>query len=130
MKSRLAEILGVEEDQEFLYKYGKYRIHNGLRQHWNSGGWYISGNECGLVEIINHPEKINRLPRWTEQDVEDAKAIKRVFKNAYEAERSADSRAVFIRSTQNWIDSVAEYLLPSLEINEKVKLDEIIGGAE
>ena len=130
MKSRLAEILGVEEDQEWTFEYGKYRIHDGMREFDVRGEWKLGNSEIVLANIIKHPEKIKRLPRWTEQDVEDAKAIKRVFKNAYEAERSADHRAVFIRSTQNWIDSVDEYLLPSLKPGEKATLDEIIGGAK
>lgn len=71
-KPRLAEVLGVEEDEEWAYPglAGKYRIHKGTREELNKVGsselWVSCHNEAELTKIINHPESIIRLPRLTE----------------------------------------------------------------
>ena len=71
-----------------------------------------------------------RKPRWTEQEVEDAKAVKRVFgrdgaiKRCSKALTNPYSNLVFDHLYIN------EDLFPSLRPGESVKLEEIIGGAE
>ena len=101
-KPRLAEILGVEEDEKWDYPglYGPYRIHNGIREALSSSGtWYNCGNEESLTEIINHPEKIIRSPRLTEAELAICKAVgaKWVSKNKYGARRVTlwDAKPIF-----------------------------------
>ena len=80
------------------------------------------------------PEK----PRWTEQEVEDAKTIKRMF---------GDGNFTHIRKNEDgicemmdgpgddpnvgwWSIGMEEGMFPSLRPGETVTLDEIIGGAD
>ena len=131
--SRLAEIFGVKEDEEFKYEYQgfgfeceKYRIHNGKRQYF-SDGWYDASSEMKLTEMIAHPERIQRLPRWTEQDVEDAKAAKRiVLANPYFVRRDSDNNILILSPSESFITVLKESCFPSLKIGEKATLDEII----
>lgn len=132
-KSKLAEILGVEEDEEFKYEWQvfglegeKYRIHNGKRQYF-SDGWYDASAEVTLTEMIAHPEKIQRLPRWTEKDVEDAEATKRiVLANPYFVRRDSDNNIFILSPSESCITVLKESCFPSLKIGEKATLDEII----
>lgn len=59
-KSRLAEILGVEEDERWQYKGSLYRIHNGRREDWSNPGnyWRATCAEGELTDLINCPENI------------------------------------------------------------------------
>lgn len=128
--SRLTEILGVEEDQEYEFSGTMYRIHNGRRQYF-SGGWWDSNIESVLVAMINHPEKINRLRRWTEQDVEDAKSVKRLIPgNPYIVNRNCDGVIIVSASGGSWEFRLNGNSFPSLKPGEGEMLDEIIGGAE
>lgn len=71
-KSKLAEILGVEEDEEFTIKgeCATYRIHNGKREcKHNVDGWYTCGFEKELIELINDPSLIQKKPRFTDEEM-------------------------------------------------------------
>ena len=66
------------------------------------------------------PEK----PRFTQQEVEDAKAVRRVLGHEYRLERTPEGTISFgglILSTQ---------LFPSIQPGQSCALDDIIGGAE
>ena len=69
-------------------------------------------------------------PRWTEQEVEDAKVVRRVFgrdgtiKRHSKAMTEPYSNLVFDHLYIN------EDLFPSIKPGQSVTLDEIIGGAE
>ena len=66
------------------------------------------------------PEK----PRFTQQEVEDAKAVRRVLGHEYRLERTPEGTISFgglILSTQ---------LFPSIQPGQSYALDDIIGGAE
>lgn len=69
-------------------------------------------------------------PRFTEQEVEDAKTIKRVFGRDGTIKRY--SKAVTEPYSTLTFDHlyISENLFPSLHPDESVTLDEIIGGAE
>lgn len=75
--SKLNEILGVEEGQEFTFKseltpYFKYKIEKGRRYSFDGSSWFLMGNEDLLTEMINHPERIKILPikpKLTEQQI-------------------------------------------------------------
>ena len=137
-KPRICEVLGVEVEERFSV--GQY-------EYWfdQCGNmWCKAGTEekmaCGgvLCNIINHPDRIIRKPRFTEQEVEDAKTIKRMF--------GADN-FTHIRKDQfglcemmdgpgddpnvGWCAiGMEEGMFPSLRPGETITIDEIIGGTE
>ena len=137
-KPRICEVLGVEVDEEWTVSGNDiaiYRVSGGVALEYampkyNGDGyreWIPAGMLC-LVDFINHPDRIIRKPRWTEQEVEDAKTIKRVF-----------GRDGVIRRTPNLGERSAlvfdhlyinEDLFPSIKPGQSVTLDQIIGGAE
>lgn len=67
--------------------------------------------------------------RWTEQEVERAKALKVLWPEAERLYRGAATITIYTRSQLFIIDLHAE-LFPSLHYGKTVTLDEIIGGAE
>lgn len=76
-KPRLAEALGVVEDEEWNFPglIRTCRIHNGVRECFIEGEWKLCDNESILTHIINHPESIIRLPRLTEQEIAIMRAV-------------------------------------------------------
>lgn len=137
-KPRICEVLGVEVDEEFTYDFGANQVNRGTfkigadgRRYYKTGDlWSPCYNEDDLAVIINHPDRIIRKPRWTEQEVEDAKVIRRLFgqdgtiKRHSKAMTAPYSNLVFDHLYIN------EDLFPSLRPGETVTLDEIIGGAQ
>ena len=67
-------------------------------------------------------------PRWTEQEVERAKAIKMLYSEAESIEMYGFGIRVFNRKLV--IATLDPSLFPSLRQNESITLDESIGGAE
>ena len=131
-KPRICEVLGVEPEESFeirgntvgrfrINKYGTFQI--GI----SNNCWGTSTVEC-LNKLINHPGNIIRKPRWTEQEVERAKAIKMLYSEAESIEMYGFGIRVFNRKLV--IATLDPSLFPSLRSNEIITLDEIIGGAE
>lgn len=129
-KPRICEVLGVKPEERFSV--GQY-------EYWfdQCGDmWCKAGTEekmaCGgvLCNIINHPDCIIRKPRFTKQEVEDAKYIKRILKvdlvirnqygNGLVAKRADGSVSVVVNSE----------MFPSIRPGQSYTLDEIIGGEE
>lgn len=128
-KPRLAEVLGVEVEEKFNIQghyYNPYFVDN--------EGVLVDGRyfavDTSLSEIINHPELIKRCPRWTEQDVEIAKAVKLLAPAMDYIERIAENRSELYSK----LDFGAAYLqipcIPSMKVGERIALDNIIGGRE
>lgn len=130
-KPRICEVLRVEVNQSFQFNDfpfdevksyligpdGKIRnVHDGE----------VTSSE--LCYIINHSDYIIREPRWTEQEVERAKAIKMLYSEAESIEMYGFGIRVFNRKLI--IATLDPSLFPSLRQNEIITLDEIIGGAE
>lgn len=125
-KPRICEVLGVEVGEDV-----KYRHTDGTEENicvCEDGRVIISSLSCKmstvavLINAINHPDRIIRKPRWTEQEVEDAKTLKRLFEKYTIAKFGA--RHVFGGLRLN------EDAFPSLQPGQSVTLDEIIGGAQ
>lgn len=137
-KPRIAQVLGVEVGEEFTYDFGANQVNRGAfkigadgKRYYKTGDlWNPCYNEDDLAVIINHPDRIIRKPRWTEQEVEEAKVIRRLFgqdgtiKRHSKAMTATYSNLVFDHLYIN------EDLFPSLRPGETVTLDEIIGGAQ
>ena len=136
-KPRICEVLGVEPEERFYYKCEKSQENKYLWKITKEGErmfkedtdiWRLSSNEKTLMDFINHPDRIIRKPRWTEQEVERAKAIKMLYSEAESIEMYGFGVRVFNRTVI--IVTLDPSLFPSLRPNETVTLDEIIGGAE
>ena len=139
-KPRICEVLGVEVD-EVWHVTGNdnaiYRISGGVALEYaipkcyeDGHGEWRQSDTVHLIDIINHPDRIIRKPRWTEQEVEDAKAVRRVFGRDGVIERY--NKAMTEPYSNLVFDHlyINEDLFPSLRPGESVKLEEIIGGAE
>lgn len=126
-KPRLAEVLGVEVGEKFgclwvrratfhVDKCGELCDEEGLPR------------ATVAVDMINHPEIVQRCPRWTERDVEIAKAIKLLAPAMDYIERIAENRSELYSK----LDFGAAYLripcIPSMKEGERIALDDIIGG--
>ena len=132
-KPRICEVLGVEVDEEFTYDFGENQVNRGTFKIGAAGNryykvgtdpWNPCYNEEDLLVIINHPDRIIRKPRFTQQEVEDAKAVRRVLGHEYRLERTPEGTISFgglILSTQ---------LFPSIQPGQSYALDDIIGGAK
>lgn len=140
-KPRICEILGVVPGEEFFIK-DFYSGHVTFRimddGTFSTRPSNISGSSLELLRTLDHPDRIIRKPRFTEQEVEDAKAIKRMF---------GDDSFTHIRKDEDGLCEMMdgpgddpnvgwcaigmeEGMFPSLCPGETVTLDEIIGGAE
>ena len=141
-KPRIAQVLGVEVDEEWTVSGNDiaiYRVSGGVALEYampkyngdGYGEWIPAGMLC-LVDFINHPDRIIRKPRWTEQEVEDAKTFCRMWPGGeIEFKRYADGRCAMIHiqgSLHGCLDLGQVDLFPSLRPGETVNLDEIIGG--
>lgn len=105
-KPRICEVLGVEPEERFYYKCEKSQENKYLWKITKEGErmfkedtdiWRLSSNEKTLMDFINHPDRIIRKPRWTEQEVERAKAIKMLYSEAESIEMYGFGIRVFNR---------------------------------
>lgn len=130
-KPRICEVLRVEVNQSFQFndfpfdEVKSYLIGPDGKIRNAHGGEVTSSELC---YIINHSDYIIREPRWTEQEVERAKAIKMLYSEAESIEMYGFGIRVFNRKLV--IATLDLSLFPSLRQNEIITLDEIIGGAE
>lgn len=69
-------------------------------------------------------------PRWTEQEVEDARAVKRLLEADSVTRAAYGNGLVAIKSDWSVSIVLSRDCFPSLRPGEIITLDEIIGGAE
>ena len=133
-KPRIAQVLGVEVGEDV-----KYRHTDGTAENicvCEDGRVIISSLSCKmstvavLINAINHPDRIIRKPRWTEQEVELAKAAKKLFPEASDLARMNACALALSNDHGGHIANINSDLFPSLPLGLCVKLDEIIGGAK
>lgn len=127
VRPRICEMLGVEVGERFNV-YG-----NCLDWHVDEKGHVVSDDDKRCVDdviylAINHPDCIIRRPRFTQQEVERAKAIKVLYPEADSLDECDPQ--VKVLNTKFVIATLDTALFPSLCPGETVTLDEIIGGAE
>ena len=129
-KPRICEVLGVEVGEHFQV-YG-----NAMTWHITSGGYIVrdDGKRCVddvIYLAINHPDRIIRKPRFTQQEVESAKIISVLFPEATHIERLRGSKVLGITGAEDgWIADIESSLFPEIKSGQSVTLDEIIGGVE
>lgn len=141
-KPRICEVLGVEVDEEFTYDFGENQVNRGTfkieadgRRYYKdrTDTWYPSYNEEDLLVIINHPDRIIRKPRFTEQEVERAKAIKIIWPEAREIRvRNGAQGEIEYRVCTGCAVLGVLYgdVFPTMDRLKEYTLDEIIRGAE
>lgn len=130
-KPRICEVLGVEVNQNFQFNdfpFDECKVYfvgtdGEIR---NAKGGSVTGGE--LCYIINNPDRIIHKPRWTEQEVERAKAIKVLYPEADHLDECDPQ--IKVLNTEFVIATLDNALFTSLRPGETIKLDEIIGGAE
>lgn len=130
-KPRICEVLEVEVGEPFGFNDFPF---DDVKSYFigtdgeirNVHGGEVASSE--LCYIINHPDCIIRKLRWTEQEVERAKAIKMLYSEAESIEMYGFGIRVFNRKLV--IATLDPSLFPSLRPNEIITLDEIIGGTE
>lgn len=137
-KPRICEVLGVEVGEDV-----KYRHTDGTEENicvCEDGRVIISSLSCKistvavLINAINHPDRIIRKPRWTEQEVERAKAI-RVLYPVVKTLAYVDivGQTFYMYDDEDnykgSLDNLDE-TFPTLRSIRRATLDEIIGGAE
>ena len=130
-KPRICEVLGVEVNQNFQFNdfpFDECKVYfvgtdGEIR---NAKGGSVTGGE--LCYIINNPDRIIHKPRWTEQEVERAKAIKVLYPEADKLDECDPQ--IKVLNTEFVIATLDNALFTSLRPGETIKLDEIIGGME
>ena len=131
-KHPICEVLGVDVEQPFKMKgtdIGFYVDKDGLIRREGDDPY------IGLPEIclmINNPDLIIRKRSWTNQDVEDAKAMMRIFRDGFNiwVERGLSSEDIFVGwegDCNSFECNINPELLPSLKRGQSAKLSEIIG---
>lgn len=125
-KPRVAQVLGVEVGEVFTADtpYGQFK-----RCVVDEEGQILNTGINVLCYIINHPDRIIRKPRWTEQEVERAKAIKVIYPTAYLLEEAGPLIRVWDKEggLLSYLDTA---LFLSIQTGQSYTLDEIIGGAQ
>lgn len=135
-KPRICEVLGVEVGEDV-----KYRHTDGTEENicvCEGGRIIISSLSCKLptvavlINAINHPDRIIRKPRFTQQEAERAKAIKEIFPNAYKLARNLSAITIYRVEDDIpfYLATIQAERFHSLRPGETVTLDEIIGGAQ
>ena len=141
-KPRICKVLGVEVNEEFTYDFGANQVNRGTlkigadgKRYYKTGDlWSPCYNEDDLAVIINHPDRIIRKPRWTEQEVERAKAIKVLYpvvKTLAYVDIVGQTFYMY-DDEDNYkgsLDNLDE-TFPTLRSIRRATLDEIIGGAK
>lgn len=138
VRPKICEVLGVEVDEEFGYDFGENQVNRGWfkigadgQRYYKTGDfWNLCYNEEDLIAIINNPDRIIRKPRWTEQEVEDAKYTKRILGVDVVSRNEYGGGLVASRSDGSVSIVITRELFSSLLPGETVTLDEIIGGAQ
>lgn len=93
---------------------------------------WISKDEmaCVIIRELRKPTPaswdLSEPPRWTEQDKEDAKAVRHLMPWATKVGRGRDYDSLMLNSSVG----LHRDLFPSLKPGVTVTLDEIIGGGE
>ena len=133
-KPRICEVLGVEPEEPFEIKgngIGRFRVnrYGQFQAEVHNNCWGVSTLEC-LNNLINHPENIIRKPRFTQQEVEDAKTLLRVFPEQLDSISRSKDGAVTLAAKGAWRGYLNNDAFPSIQPGQSFTLDEIIGGAE
>ena len=144
-KPRICEVLGVEVNERVYYKEPNGETVQFFINEDGTTVWVFErgkplsqyGIGYAIAQAINHPDRIIRKSRWTEQEVEAAVNLRKILdsrKIGYLA-RERDGELRFCDNYGNEESifssiSLSPDLFPSIQPGQSYTLDEIIGGAE
>lgn len=131
--SKLNEILGVEDGQEFGYKtrlvgYIKCKIINGTVYIFDGHCWVGYTDAYILTEMINYPEKIeilSRKPKLTKQQIAAIKG--RIAEGWLYIAKDLDGEVIFYEiqpeyyKKLEYFDSTGDYSIATLPIYDFLK---------
>lgn len=137
-KPRICEVLGVEVNERVYYKDPNGETVQFFINEDGSITWVFESGKplsqygigYAIAQAINHPDRIIRKPRFTQQDVEDAKKIKHLLPNAIGIGRQAGIIMLYVNRSDGSFTALKQDLFPSIQPGQEYTLDEIIGGAE
>lgn len=144
-KPRICEVLGVEVGEPFSIDgyptdYGMVQVceDGKIRRVISSAEFPFAqdgevGHKIGsnaLYYLLNHPDRIIRKPRFTQQEVEDARAVKRLLEVDSVSRAAYGNGLVAIKSDWSVSIVLSRDCFPPLLPGKTVTLDEIIGGAK
>lgn len=122
IKPRICEILGLDIDKEFTVK-----NEDGIF-HINNIGQVTTGvflmNPRVLCDIINHPEKIESVITFSDEEVAQIKAIKTLYPNVKYIEQingGTDDSIVILSDYEHFI-SLQHLGFPSLPADKKINI--------
>lgn len=130
-RPRICEVLGVEVGEcfcikGFCEKDVEFCIKND--ETFSTRPSNVQGSSVALLRTLDHPDRIIRKPRWTQQEVEDAKVLARaLLADGFERDTIGDVFATSSVACRTLIDS---RMFPSLSPGDSVKLSDIIGGGQ
>lgn len=128
-KPRICEVLGFDVGEQFYiadsYCNPYHITPEGLIEDKDG-----DVQDCIALDLINYPDRIIRKPRWTQQEVEDAKCTKRILGVDVVSRNEYGGGLVASQSNGSVSIVITRELFPSLRPGESVTLDEIIGGAK
>ena len=126
-KPRICEVLGVEVGEKFTYP-------NCIGTFWiseNGHLWRDDGDlKTFIPTLVNYPDRIIHEPRFTQQDIDDAKMVRAVFGKSGTIERY---KKVMTEPYSNLVFEniyINENLFPSIKEGQAYSLDKIIGSGE
>lgn len=136
-KPRLAEVLGVEAGEVFYISdypsdYGPVAVDGDgkLRRVRSDSGRGHKVGANALYHLIAHPECVSRLPRWTEQEVKDAIAIRRILPEARDIDRITETLMIVRDKDGFCLFALQKDMFPNIKKGQTVKLADIIGAEE
>ena len=129
-KPRICEILGVEPGESFYIR-GLEGIEFWIMDDgtFSTRPSNVPGSTKALLLTLDHPERIIRKPRFTQQEVERAKAIRLIYPTAYRLEEADPLIRVWDKEGK-LLAHVDVNLFLSFKPEQSYTLDEIIGGAD
>ena len=124
-KPRICEVLGVEVGERFSVKdfTPDYYVDNAGRMLFDGG----FAGQPAIFTAINHPDRIIRKPRFTEEEV----AALRMFAMAYPTgriERDGPNFLTFLDAPDGTWDELPGQLFPSIYPGQSVRLEDVVGG--
>lgn len=129
---RICKVLGVEIGERFRIDYPKgmtawlYINEDGFVERDKGANRLKIGNSVAWA--INHPESIIRKPRFTKRDVDDAKAMKRLFPEAAILARGCHGHLIVgnAKRVVMFVRSPEASIFPGIRPGQQVVLNEII----
>lgn len=127
-KPRICEVLGIEPEEKFdagSYKDAYADLYGTIRT--NIGTLMDADRVC---EIINHPDRIIRKPRWTEEEIVIAELILSLYERKDIVFGRYENGQLWWKVGSRAKNDFPNKFFPSIRPSNEFDLIEIIGGAE